>query len=344
MMNKNFLVRLWSFTCLAVFAGQLLLAQEPSEATPEATPETVDLLKDLIDAAFTTNQSNPLTGEPVDLTLTVEVPPDAQLADWPDFPEAWSPFEVSHLGEIDIKNHVDGRVIYRQTLTAYLWIPGKHETPETLIGYQLADIDDVYYVPVRPLSLTVPSSLESRDLNQLAPKPNRPPVTFFYLPAWSIVVLVIIMVVGIWLWLRWLEKRRLVLATRGTGIPAAPHEIALTELARLRTADLSGEGVYIGVSATLKTYIQQRFDVPALDMTTAELMGVLHSLPETQLDAYLDGLNRILQQTDLVKFANLCPNRRTIPRLIDLAHRWVISVNQPADARRESLSDEVDMA
>jgi hypothetical protein len=345
MMNRLPLIGL--FVSLSVFCGALpvhfLLAQENPESTPEATPNNLGLLETLIDAAFTTSRLNPLTGEPVELTLIVEVPPDAQLVDWPDFPEAWLPFEVSHLGEIEIKSHADGWVIYRQTITAYLWIPGEYETPETLIGYQLADVDDVYYVPVRPLLFTVPSSLETRDLNELERKPHRPPVSFFYLPAWSIIVLVSVLVVGIWSWLRWLEKRRLALATRVTGIPVAPHEVALTELARLRSGDLAGEGVYVGVSAALRAYIQERFDVAAADMTTLELMEALHDVPEGQLEAHLDGLNRILQQTDLVKFAKLTPRRPAVTRLIDLAYHWVIAVNQPAPQPEDSL-DEVEMA
>jgi hypothetical protein len=146
-----------------------------------------------------------------------------------------------------------------------------------------------------------------------------------------------------WLWLRWLEKRRLALAIRVTEIPVAPHEVALTELARLRSDDLIGERVYIGVSAALRAYIQKRFDVAAPDMTTVELIDALHDVSEGQLETYLDGLNRILQQTDLVKFANLTPSKRAVPRLIDLAHHWVLSVDQSATQSEDSL-DEMEMA
>lgn len=343
MMNKVSQNGLVLFVCFLVFPVHHLLTQEVFEGTPEATPESVDLLDDLINAVFTVDRSAPLTGEPVELTLIVEVPADARLADWPDFPADWSPLQVRHQGNVTVETRSDGTVVYAQMLTVHLWVPGEHETPETLVGYQLADIDDVYYVPVQPVQLSVPSSLESRDLNQLARKPIRPPITFFYLPTWSIVGMLAFLMTGTWLWLRWLERRRVAVAARANDLLATPTEIAMDTLSRLNSDDLTEEQAFVGVSTALRIYIKHQFSVAAPDMTTPELLETLINLPQDHVDMHLDDLDRILRHTDLVKFANLSPPRRSVIRLIDLAHRWVSSV-KPAEPQLEDSPDEVGLA
>lgn len=307
---------------MIVFAfshGQSILAQE---ATPESTPEYFIPIEDLLAATFDTTNEAPKTGQPVDLTLSVEVPIDIHIVNWPEFPKSWSELDVDQVGEIVIEEGAEGASIYRQTLTVRMWIPGEHETPETLIGYRFAGEEDVYHVRVRSVMFNVPSALETRDLNVLIRKPNRPHISSFYLSPRTIAVLVLVLLGAGGLYRRWLKQRRLV-ASIANKASQTPQEMILAELARLKAQEAPILVVIVSVAHGLRHYIQQQLDIPAQEMTTTELVTTLQDRLET---GHLDELRRLLEQADLVKFANIRPHKRAASRMINRARRWILAI------------------
>ncbi len=100
---------------------------------------------------------------------------------------------------------------------------------------------------------------------------------------------------------------------RGTG-PAAPwrppHEVALEGFDRLERSPLLEQGkvkdYHIRASEIFRTYIERRFQVSALEMTTADIM------PDLKMEGLeapiLDGFGRFLEGCDLVKFAKHRPD------------------------------------
>lgn len=106
-------------------------------------------------------------------------------------------------------------------------------------------------------------------------------------------------------------------AGRGDAAPApraAPprpaHELALEALAALEASPLLERGqvkeYHIEVSDILRTYVERRFGVDALEMTTREVLG---GLAEVGLDReVVEPLGRFLTQCDMVKFAKVRPD------------------------------------
>jgi hypothetical protein len=119
---------------------------------------------------------------------------------------------------------------------------------------------------------------------------------------------------------------------RGAGLlpvrvepPRPAHEVALEELDALFHSDLFERGemklLHIRLSEILRKYIQGRFEVPALDMTTTEIL-------EAFSDGQLPGSSRttlqeFLQACDLVKFAKYQPTRDEVERTFRLAYEFV---------------------
>jgi hypothetical protein len=96
----------------------------------------------------------------------------------------------------------------------------------------------------------------------------------------------------------------------GPTIPRRPaHEIALEALARLEASPLLERGeikeFHIQGSEILRVYLEGRFNLPALEMTTADVTAGLE--PAGLDPSLLDGFGSFLHQCDMVKFAKNRP-------------------------------------
>lgn len=293
----------------------------------EVTPEAVNPVESLINAVFFADNLTPLVGVPVELELVVEAPPGVEIVEWPAFPEDWPPFMVREAGPVTTAEREDGGMVQRQALTVILWEPGDRRTPDVFIGYR-ADMldDDIYRIPARPLFFTVPSVLETTDLNVLDIQPARSPLGLFYVPPW-VVALVIVSVMGKgWYVWRWRQRRQaLIAARRARESEPGPGEVTLAALLALPDETSDAREVYARVADALRDYLRARFGIPAPDMTTVEIRAALAGTPDVE-PAQADEALRLLEQADLVKFAEVAPGERSARRAVAAAARWVQSV------------------
>jgi hypothetical protein len=102
---------------------------------------------------------------------------------------------------------------------------------------------------------------------------------------------------------------------------------------------------HIEVSEILRTYVERRFSVPALEMTTRE---VAEGLQAARVDADIkERLQRFLDRCDLVKFAKVRPDAERSRSVLELGRelvrrtavdqRWA-EAPQEADERRSDES------
>lgn len=274
-----------------------------------------------VEARLSADGLTPLVGEPVQFTLVADTPADAVVVEWPEIDRNWGAFDVRSVGELVVKETADGGARYEQTFTAYLWRPGDYETPELFLGYRILGVDDVYRVPFDVIFFTVPSVLESVDLNQTVLRPFRPPISLFYVPRWLVVAGLMVsggVAYGGWRW--WQERQTRLAAARAAAQVRTPAKIALDRLASLPDGVPSVQFAFI--TDCVREYIADRFAVPAPDLTSAELLNRL-DLPTDRMDE----LERLLNQADLVKFANAVPTERQTQRAIHMAAAWIEAVD-----------------
>jgi hypothetical protein len=105
-----------------------------------------------------------------------------------------------------------------------------------------------------------------------------------------------------------------------------PHEVALEALAALEASNLLGQGqvkeYHIAASDILRTYVEERFRVEALEMTTRE---VLQGLADVGADApFRVGLRTFLEACDLVKFAKARPDAEASHSALELGRRIIL--------------------
>lgn len=124
------------------------------------------------------------------------------------------------------------------------------------------------------------------------------------------IILIAAILFFIFYYIKW--KKKNVPLFRKPEKPLEPaHIIALRELDRIKAQKLwQSEKIkqyYSEVSDTVRTYIENRFDIQAMEQTSAETIGVFKQSKELIDGTSLDQIQHILSLADLVKFAKYKP-------------------------------------
>lgn len=151
---------------------------------------------------------------------------------------------------------------------------------------------------------------ENLDLKDIKDVWNPRFVLFDYIPwyVWLILAILIIIVAGIYTYLKYFKNR----AKKENVMVAAkiiPHEKALEDLYKLKEEKLwqSGqEKLYFTLLIDiLREYIDSRFSINAMEMTTTEILASLRANKESKLVE--NNMKAILEVADFVKFAKMRP-------------------------------------
>lgn len=139
-----------------------------------------------------------------------------------------------------------------------------------------------------------------------------PPFNIFdFIPAffteywWINLIVLILIVVGVLLYLK--KKKGHSFMPKKKEVP--PYEEALGKLQQLKEMKLWQSGqekeYYTVLTDILRNYIDRRFDINAMEMTSNEIIDVLKRNDETK--AVNEQLQQILEIADFVKFAKVRP-------------------------------------
>ncbi len=107
------------------------------------------------------------------------------------------------------------------------------------------------------------------------------------------------------------KQKNLPLFTRPARPREPAHITALRELDRIREEKLWQKGkikeFYSDVTGVLRTYMEERFGIPALERTTVEIITTFLANRSLIGEKSLNHLNQMLPLADLVKFAKYQP-------------------------------------
>lgn len=161
---------------------------------------------------------------------------------------------------------------------------------------------------------------------------------------WRQVIMIAAIVAGVLLlaglgYYFWRKRQGKGLLPQRLEPPRPAHETAFAELAELRNSDLLARGeiklFYILLSEIIRRYIEGRYQVEALEMTTFEL---LEHFKQSELEGEAFGLLQgILEQSDLVKFAKFNPPAEQHERLLDAAET-LVEITKPAPIAAETAT------
>ena len=123
------------------------------------------------------------------------------------------------------------------------------------------------------------------------------------LPFWASVLMLVLMAIGYYLYLR-LRNNKPIISHIRIVKRLLPHQKAMKEIEQIKadkmvTSENSKE-YYTKLTDTLRKYIEERYGFSAMEMTSSEIIDRLMS---TQDQKALDELRQLFTTADLVKFA-----------------------------------------
>jgi hypothetical protein len=164
-------------------------------------------------------------------------------------------------------------------------------------------------------------------------------------------ILVFLLVYCLILLVIWIILRKKYRVERGeevSNIPLLPpHVVAIMELDRMRSEKIWKVGkkkeYYIELSDVLRKYIERRFQINALEMTTEEILELFKKDKNAQ--SVYQNLRQILQLADLVKFAKIEPleseNELSIMNSYLFVNQTKMEEVKPIEEQKEELQKEI---
>lgn len=124
---------------------------------------------------------------------------------------------------------------------------------------------------------------------------------------WCSVLLVLLLVVSIYLWVRLKQNKPIIVRVKVVKhLP--PHKKALKKIEQIKqdklTVSSNQKEYYTKLTDTLRRYIEERFGFNAMEMTTSEIIEHLQKEDDNQM---LLELKELFETADLVKFAKYSP-------------------------------------
>lgn len=252
-----------------------------------------------------------LIGDQLKLLLEVEKPKNLNVQ-FPQIPDTFSSkIEVVNRSKIDTFK-LDNKE--RQRLTQTLFITsfdsGKHQIPPfyfRMKNGQALDSAATRELMFQVHTMKIDTTKGPVDIKTVYAAPVTLKEVMPYILG---VILVAALIFFIFYYIRW-KKKNVPLFAKPEK-PAEPaHVIALRELDRIKNQKLWQQEkikqYYSEVSDTIRTYIQNRFDIPAMEQTSGETIGIFKQRKDLVESNSLDQLQHILSLADLVKFAKYTP-------------------------------------
>lgn len=248
-----------------------------------------------------------LIGQQFHLNLDIAYRKNTNIS-WPVVPDSIEKLQIVQRGKIDTINNTDFLQL-RQSLVVTGFDSGVYTIPAFQFSYRNQNDTTNYFAATNPLSIainTVPvdTTKAIKDIKG----PINVPYTFAdFIPYIIGVLLLGLLIYGI---IYFIRKSRLKTVVPEKYIPKRPaHEIALEELIKLREEKLWQQGnvkeYYTRLTEIVRTYIERRYKINALEFTTDEL---INSIAMRKLDAdNYSKLQYVLELADMVKFAKATP-------------------------------------
>lgn len=255
-----------------------------------------------IDASLSTNTA--LVGDRVTLTVTASHAADQRIAIEPIQHE---PYIMVWDVQSATKDLAAGEKSTTHTITLSSFVVGQHRVATNHVIVLNGDGSE-QRVPLPELLLNVVSVLSNPPpaLAEIKPAVKLP--NHSWLRIAGMVLLIIATAVFAALLLRaWMKRPKAVAAVR--ALP--PHEIALSALqALLSRGYIEGresQPFYVELSAIVRVYLEDRFDLRAPEQTTEEFIRSSGQSAALSL-AHRTLTQAFLEQSDLVKFARFEPS------------------------------------
>jgi hypothetical protein len=270
--------------------------------------------------ATTVDRTSATVGDRITMTVTVEYPVGTRVA-WPDSLDL-APFEAMD-ARIAPATQAGGTARSTATFTLAAFELGELQIPSfdvEVVG--TGGESETLSTEARGVEIVSVGVDESGDIRDIR-GPLSIPMSLLRMLLLALVPL--LLVAFLYTLARRLRSRDEEPEPARPALERPAHEIALEALAALEGSGMLERGevkeYHIDVSDILRTYVESRFRVDALEMTTRE---VLQGLERAGVDdSFREGLSAFLDQCDMVKFAKVRPGPDQSRQVLELGRRIV---------------------
>ena len=172
----------------------------------------------------------------------------------------------------------------------------------------------------------VPEEATAADIKDIKDVAEPPFVLWDFIPVWLLVLILVLVLLAVAAYyaIKYFKNRKV-----EELLPPAkrilPYELAMQELQALRESKLWQQGqekqYYTRLVDILREYIDSRFGINAMEMTSSQILDALRRNKDTkEVNKYL---NEILSMADFVKFAKMRPMPDDNERVMRQAFEFV---------------------
>ncbi len=305
---------------MVLVAVLLILAQTPSDSlfadSAPAGPQLVENGPVRVEWRLIRRPRVLTVGDRIGLRLLVYHP--RELSVIPPLPA--NPDEVVVLNQ---KHHIQYRgdtTVDVYDLTLAVFMTGERKLAPFLVGYQQQNRSYLAASESIPLPVRSLISEQMQDINDLKPQVTFPNL----IPLWVALGLIGAGLAGYFGWRFWQRYRR---RQEELVSPLPPWEEALAALASLPVEEWLSTGqvkrLYYTVSEIVKRYLTRRFEFPAVDQTSTEIVRELKS----RKVAVSERFATFFLDADLVKYAKYLPAE---PASVVNRARELVELTRPA--------------
>ena len=264
------------------------------------------LLPAQISVSAEVDSTNMLIGDQLKLHIFANHSPDINIQRLD-----LSPFEAEEEIEIIVEGDWDtlqknGTFVLQKDLTFTIFDSGYYWLPELPISYTQNGVTNeskTTRIPMRVGTVSIADTLQLAPIKDIIREEAN---WRDYLP-FVLSLLALGLIAGLIYYFR--KKKANAVAPPAPEIKLPAHEIALTALDQLKSEQLWQQGdiktYQSRLTYTIREYLENRYDIPALESTTEEIQ---RNLKQVDFDnSWKDKLKNILQVADLVKFAKAKP-------------------------------------
>ena len=249
-----------------------------------------------------------LIGEQVKVNIDYQFSSDQQ-GYFPFLPDSLGPnMEIVERSNIDT-SFFDGKTRFYQELKVTAFDSGYFVLPAFSFGYK-GNLDSAIQIIVSDPHLINVFTVNADTTQPIKPLvgPMSEPYTLMEFLPWILFVLALGALIFTAFYFYRKRQKKPLFKKEEPKIPA--HEKALDDMARLRLKKLWQAGkvkeYHSELTEIVRIYIEERFDVMAIEMTTYEIVDGLNGHPIN--DEVMQKLTGSLELADLVKFAKANPN------------------------------------
>lgn len=251
-----------------------------------------------------------LIGDQIKLNLEIEKPSEMEIL-FPVVPDTLNKIEVVKklpLDTVIIKDK--DRIKLTQSYLISSFDSGRHVIPSFTFIMKHNNYKDS--ISTEALNLEVLTmKLDTTKGPVDIKKPYGAPVTLTEVTPYILGTMLIgAILFFLFYYIRW-KKKNVPMFVKPEKPKDPAHVIALRELDRIKTQKLWQQEkikqYYSEVADTIRNYIQNRFDIPAMEQTSAETIMVFKDRKELISNDCLNEIQHILSLADLVKFAKYTP-------------------------------------